>query len=222
MIILPPTDTGIDEALQILRRGGVLIHATETCYGIACDLRNIDALKRLFEAKKRPLTQVVSALMADQNMAERYVEISPHAKILMDAHLPGPLTIILPAKDNQEQKIFVCPESPHPTPSLRGGKTTNYQLPTTNSTIGLRISSHPLASALVTRFGSPLATTSANLHGQENPYSLADILAQYGDNPPIDAFIDSGALPPVPPSTVVELQGEKVVVHRQGTTRMEM
>jgi L-threonylcarbamoyladenylate synthase len=202
MIILPPTDTGVDEAVRILQRGGVIIHATETCYGIACDLRSMDALKRLFDAKQRPYTQVVSALMADEEMTKRYLHVSPRAQELMDAHLPGPLTIILPSKEEGTEKIAVCPA------------------PTPPSTIGLRISSHPLASLLVHRFGFPLATTSANLHGKDNPYSLADVLAQYGEHPPLDAFIDSGELPHVPPSTVIALQGEEIVVHRQGTTRV--
>jgi L-threonylcarbamoyladenylate synthase len=218
MQIVSPSPAGIEEALAVLRDGGIIIHATETCYGIACDLRNLNALTRLFDAKKRPFTQPVSALMA-----KKYLEVSPRAQQIIDTYLPGPLTIILPAREDQEEKIFVCPHALIPTFSPKGGGDNPHPdlLPegeggTTHSTIGLRLSSHSLASTLVSRVGSPLATTSANLHGKENPYSLKDILAQYGENPPIDLFIDSGEIPIVPPSTVIEVQGEEVIVRRQG------
>ncbi len=97
--------------------------------------------------------------------------------------------------------------------------TTNYQLPTTP--IGVRISSHPLAAELVRRFGSPIATTSANLHGKDNPYSVEDIQNQFaGSMPQPDLVLDSGVLPLAPPSTVVAVIGNEIKVLRQGSLKI--
>ncbi len=189
---------GMEAALDILARGGTVIHATETCYGIACDLTNPEAVGKLFRTKKRPADQPVSALFSSAEASSAYVEYSPRALSLAEKYLPGPLTLVLPKKGTSPLHI-----------TASGGGN--------DPLIGVRVSSHPLAAELARRFGKPIATTSANLHGAENPYSLADLRAQFGDagtHP--DLILDSGTLPPAPPSTVVQILGETVTVLRAG------
>ncbi len=76
-------------------------------------------------------------------------------------------------------------------------------------TVGVRISSHPVAQALVRGFSRPMSTTSANVHGQPNPYSVEDIVKQFSDrDAQPDIVLDSGVLPPTPPSKIIDLSKE--------------
>ncbi|NOS68046.1 MAG: threonylcarbamoyl-AMP synthase [Candidatus Peribacteraceae bacterium] len=197
MNILPAAD-GIELALKILHDGGVIAHATETCYGFACDLKNPDAVKKLFAIKHRPLYQPVSALFSSLDEAKKYVVWNDEAQKLADEYLPGPLTIILPLLSKTPTILFAIP------PEQPINQLTNKQ------SMGIRISSFSLAAQLVREFGSPLSTTSANLHGQPNPYSAEDIVEQFKDQKfQPDLILDSGKLPPTPPSTVIDFTSAK-------------
>lgn len=187
MRLIAVSPEAVDEALHVLTTGGVVAHATETCYGLACDLRKPAAVARLFAIKRRPADQPVSALFASLEDAKRYVEWNDRAQALASDNLPGPLTLILPLRKDAPP-LF-------PTP-----------IPSPSPTLGIRISSHPLAAELAARFGHPLSTTSANLHGEPNPYSATEIERQFqGHDPQPDLILDSGGLPPTPPSTIIDL-----------------
>ena len=193
-MILPDTSIGIARAIQILQKGGVVAHATETCYGLACDMSNPSAVAKLFRIKHRPTHQPVSALFPSVKIAKKYVRWNPEADELAKRHLPGPLTLILPLLAN-------APHQLHPTPS--GGIT-----------VGVRVSPNPIALALVEGFGAPITTTSANVHGHANPYSAEEIASQFQNIEGPDIILDSGILPHTPPSTVVDLAdpaGRKIV-----------
>jgi L-threonylcarbamoyladenylate synthase len=197
MRILPVDETGLASALEVLREGGVVAHATETCYGLACDLTNPAAVTKLFAIKQRPLTQPVSALFPSVEDAKRYVEWTAHAEELARLHLPGPLTMILPLRADAPGLLL---------PTLAGG-----------ATVGMRVSSHPVAEALAVTFASPLSTSSANVHGLPSPYTAAEIIAQFAGRPDHpDLLLDSGTLPPVPPSTIVDLTGGAPATVRKG------
>lgn len=194
MRVLPDTPLGIERALAALRDGGVVAHATETCYGLACDLRNPAAVARVFRIKRRPAEKHISALFPSVKAAKQYVRWNAAADELAARHLPGPLTLVLPLKAN----------APFPL----------YPTPAGAITVGVRVSPHPIALALVEGFGTPLSTTSANIHGQPNPYSVEDMEAQFGLADAPDILLDSGSLPPASPSTVVDLtdpSGRKIL-----------
>ena len=200
MRTVPDSPEGIAEALEVLRSGGIVMHATETCYGIACDMTNPDAVAALFAVKERPLTQPVSALFATLTQAKEYLEWNDRAEELAAERLPGPFTMVLKLRTGAPHRLYPTPPDTDPKP------------PT--PTVGLRLSPHPTALALVTQFGKPITTTSANLHGQENPYSAEDILTQYAER---DAdhilIVDSGTLEKRSPSQVVDLSlGSEVLL----------
>ena len=207
MNIVTTSDDGIQKALKILHAGGVVMHATETCYGLACDLSNPEALQKLFAIKKRPDAQPVSALFSSVEEAQKYTEWNATALALAKKHLPGPLTIILKKCTNTPTPIFVTPLS-----------LNTYPLP---PTVGIRISSHPTAQKLVEAFGSPLSTTSANIHGKENPYSVEEIQGQYRDSDLLpDLLLDEGALPKNASSTIVNLSNDTMEIIRKGNTTL--
>ena len=193
MHVLPPTPQSIERSLTILRAGGCVAHATETCYGFACDLTNPKAVERLFTIKQRPLDQPGSVLLTSVEQAKQYVEWPARAQELAEKYLPGPLTLVLPMHSNVPFPLF-------PIPVQHSIFNIQYSL-------GVRISSHPIAQALAAAFGKPLSTTSANLHGKPNPYSVADSTEQFRDaaaQP--DLIIDSGSLPVAPPSTIIAIE----------------
>lgn len=199
MEIIPPSDSGLDPALDVLRRGGTVVHATETCYGLTADLKNATAMRMLFDIKKRPHDMPVSGLFASMDEACAFVDASPRALQLAQKYFPGPLTLVLPKK-----------QTAPPLWVTVGGEGVD-------AWIGVRISSHQWTEELGRSFGSPLATTSANIHGEANPYD-AKILAERYKTLPLapDLIIDSGVLPEALPSTVVRVDGETVTVLRQG------
>lgn len=195
MRILSQSDpAAVLTAVTFLKAGGVIAHPTETCYGLAADLSNPVAVERLFQLKERPRGQPVSGLFATVEAAKTWVEWNDEAERLAAAHLPGPLTLILPFKTTAPLRLLPSPE---------GG-----------ATLGVRVSSHPVAAELAALFLLPISTTSANRHGEPNPYSVADLQRTWPEDGP-DLVIDGGTLPPVPPSTVMDLTkaGE---VRRQG------
>lgn len=188
MRVLSISDQNIAATISSLRNGGVIAHATETCYGLACDLSNPAAVQKLFDIKRRAGDQPVSALFASAENTKPYVTWNEEAAGLAAEQWPGPLTIILPLKPDAPTKLY-------PTP---GGGTT----------IGLRVSSHPLAGRLAELMGPPLSTTSANLHGQPSAYSAAEIMDQFtGQSVQPDLVLDSGPLPKNPSSKVIDLSG---------------
>lgn len=203
MRVLPASDpASIAEAVKVLRAGGVVVHPTETCYGIACDISNPSAVRKVFQLKARLESQPVSALFPSVEDSKKYVVWNEKAEELSKQHLPGPFTMILMMREDGPKKLY-------PTPTASVG-----------ASVGVRVSSSEIATSLVTSFGGPISTTSANIHGQPNPYTSEQILASWpgGGNAP-DLFLDGGTLPPVPPSTVVDLTKEIPETRRQGSAR---
>ena len=204
MKILPESPEALEEALLALRGGGIVIHATETCYGITCDLTSEDAVKDLFDSKMRPVDQPVSALFSSIDAARSYVTVSPKAEELAAKYLPGPLTLVL-TKKYDASPLWV---------TASGGGNDEH--------IGVRISSHPFAMELAKAFGKPIATTSANLHGKPSPYSVAEIKAQWEESLLLpDLIIDADVLPVAPPSTVVRVNVGGIRILRQGNVIVE-
>jgi len=202
--IMVESPSALDRALSVLRSGGCVVHATETCYGLACDLSNPDAVARMFRVKKRPEGQPVSALFPSVNEAKRYVEWNDRAEKLAEEYLPGPLTLILPRKENIQCPIFVTPPQKL--------KAVSFQL---SASIGVRVSSHAWAQTLVTRFGRPISTTSANVHGEPSPYGVEEIVKQYEhctEKP--DLIVESGPLPFRKPSRIIDCTGTSDIQRR--------
>lgn len=189
--------SGIAEAINVLKQGGVIMYPTETCYGIGCDLTNKIASKKLFALKKRPMDLPVSALFASIDQSKHYIMWNDEALSIAKKYLPGPLTIIMP---------------------MRNGATLLYLMPYESlSTVGIRISSHPVAMKLAASCSFPIATTSANLHGKPEAYSVDEIMEQYQHEAlQPDLIIDGGVLPTAKPSTIIEMKSNKAITLRQG------
>lgn len=191
-------ENNLDEAVRILRLGGVLIFPTETSYGLGCDATNTLAVEKIFAIKGRtPLVWPFPVLVASYDEAINCVEFSPKAISLAQKFWPGALNLVLPSL-------------PTSLISRQCASTDGFQ--------SVRVSAHPLVAELVTRFGRPVVATSANLSGQPALYDLAGLELVFGDKSTlIDGVIDVGSLPLSPASTTIKVTGDEVQVLRQGS-----
>lgn len=196
-----PTD--MDKALQALRDGEVIMHATETCYGFAVDIFQERALKKLYKLKKMSLDKPVSMMVTDEEMARPYARFIPAAFSLAAEFWPGPLTLVVDRK-------AALPEFFN-----RG-----------HSTVGIRCPSSPIAQSLIKAYGKPLSTTSANISGKKESYRVKDYLQQLTKNDEKPAIIlDQGQLALTPPSTIVgfhEGEPEGAFIIREGAMVSEI
>jgi L-threonylcarbamoyladenylate synthase len=181
----------IDSICELLMNGKILAYPTETLWGLGVDISNPKAVDALFNLKGRESGKPVSILVADKYMARDYAVIEEEDEKLMDLFWPGPLTIILPAKDTVPLDI-------------RGG----------GPTIGLRCSSHPFAKKLVRKYQKPISTTSANRSGQPPAHSKRDLVWAGGDE--IYVVDDNTNLIKNPGSTVLLKEGDSYRVLREG------
>jgi L-threonylcarbamoyladenylate synthase len=170
----------IRAAMRTLAGGGVIVYPTETLYGLGVDASNELALERLVELKGREAGKPIAVLISNTQMLEGVVEeVSAAAADLMRRFWPGPLTIV-----------------------LRARSTVSRRLTGSGDGIGVRESSHPTAMALVRALGRPLTAPSANPAGLRPPTRLDEARAYFGDR--VDCYLDGGALPGEPASTVVD------------------
>lgn len=182
----------INEAVEALRQGKIIIYPTETSYGVGCDATNDSSVARLFALKGRTQVKGTTVLIADISEASKYIHVSPKALEIMEKYWPGPLNVI----------GSIVNGSPISNRCAQG------------DTQSIRVSSHPIASELVLRFGKPIVSTSANVSAQTDIYRASDIELS------ADMLIDAGELPRVLPSTCVQVIGDVINVVRQGEIRL--
>jgi L-threonylcarbamoyladenylate synthase len=185
------TEARVEAAAAALRRGGIVAYPTETFYGLGALARDGAAVARLARAKGRPDGKPLPLLAADRAQVEEVALLGPLAARLADAHWPGPLTLVLPAR-------------PGLAPEIAAG----------TATVGVRIPGSEVARALARAAGGAIVSTSANLSG-EPPPRRAEELA-----PPLrgalDLVLDGGETPGGLPSTVVSVEGDAVRLVRDG------
>jgi L-threonylcarbamoyladenylate synthase len=188
----PPIVTDIDQAVAVLRRGGVVAVPTETVYGLAADARNPAAVRRVFSIKGRPADHPLIVHIAEAGrLADWARDIPPAAYTLADAFWPGPLTLILKRQ----------PDVPD---IVTGGQDT----------VGLRVPDHPLTLELLRRFGGGLAAPSANRFGRISPTLPRHVADELGDA--VDLILDGGPCAVGVESTIVNLTVDPPVVLRPG------
>jgi len=189
---LPATPEGVAAAAAVLEGGGLVAFPTDTVYGIGCRSDDADAIRRLFDAKRRPVDKQVPILAAslEQAIALGYA-VDDRVRALAAKWWPGPLTIVLGAE--------------------QGTTAAAEQAPTQ----AFRVPDHPVALALIER-GGPLATSSANRSGEPETYDADDVLVAFADDELLDAVVAGGRVPGGVASTVIDLSGAGVGLLREG------
>ena len=186
----PAPAQAIAQAVRALASAQVVGLPTDTVYGLAADPFSIGAADRLFRLKRRPREVDLPVLVADEEQALALATAVPAAALrLMERFWPGPLTLVLPRN-----------------PDLRA------DLGTDEATVGVRCPAHPVPLGLCRAHG-PIATTSANLHGQPTATTADEVFEVFGD---AVAVVLDGGLCAGAPSTVADCTGEEPRLLRQG------
>ncbi len=196
--ILPFDDDSIALAARLILAGEPVAIATETVYGLAADATNPQAVARIYEAKGRPAFNPLIVHVPDFAAAERIGVFDDAARTLAERHWPGPLTLVVPARENSGIASIV-------TAGL--------------SSIGIRVPAHPAMQALLSAVGRPLAAPSANRSGSISPTRAGHVLASLGGR--IRLVVDAGATERGLESTIVAATGGPLRLLRPGPVEVD-
>lgn len=187
-----PAAQTIQEAARVIRSGGIVLHPTDTLYGLACDPFNARALEKIYRLKKRPREKGFLLLIADPSWVSRLAAPIPHLfSALAREFWPGPVTFLLLAR----------PELPALLTG-EGGK------------VGVRWPALAYLQAWLKALGGPIVSTSANRSGHPVPGSVAELKRLFAGK--VDLFLEAGEVENLTPSSVVDLTVSPARLVRQG------
>ncbi len=195
--VSPEDELNFSAAVRALQEGEVVGMPTETVYGLGANALDPEAVKKIYEAKGRPSDNPLIVHVASFEMIDPLVsEITPVAKILMEAFMPGPITIIM-------KKSHLIPDI------VSAGLDT----------VGIRFPVHPVAQKLIDMCGLPIAAPSANLSGSPSPTKAEHVMKDMHGRIPY--IVDGGECQVGLESTVVDATGDWPVVLRPGAITIE-
>ena len=192
-LYLPQEDPKTPEiAARIIREGGLVALPTETVYGLGADGLNVEAVAHIFEAKGRPQDNPLILHVAHPEEIEKFCHSIPKAAYdLAEAYWPGPLTIVLPARD-------VVP------------KRTTGGL----STVAVRCPDNAVTRKIIELAGVPIAAPSANISGKPSTTTAQHVLHDHDGR--IEAVVDGGPCRVGVESTIVDLTDSRPRLLRPG------
>ena len=200
-VLAANTPHAIERAAQYLAAGELVVFPTDTVYGLAADLRNQSAIRRLFKVKGRDSAKAIAVLLSRQeHLGQVSAEVGEMAERLARRFWPGPLTLVVLRHPVLPEELALTPPGGTPT-------------------IGIRMPSHPTALALLDRTG-PLAVTSANLSGHASCVTAQEVYSQLSNC--ISLILDGGKAPGGQPSTVVDCTGSRPILLRLGPITEDM
>jgi L-threonylcarbamoyladenylate synthase len=187
----------IAKAADLLRIGGLVAFPTETVYGLGADAANELAVRKVFQVKGRPYDHPLIVHLSDASQMDEWAEdISELAKKLAKAFWPGPLTIVL----KKRSQVLNC--------------VTGNQ-----STVALRVPSHPVARALLKAFGGGVVAPSANKFTRISPTTASAVHEEFGND--LEMVLDGGACEVGLESTIIDLSGDQPILLRPGKISLQ-
>ncbi len=182
----------INKASDILLAGGLVAYPTESFYGLAVDSTNENAIRRLFLLKQRSPGRPLLILIPSVEALDQYVaHIPPIAHQLIDKFWPGALTLVFEA-----------------------GQKVSSLLTAGTDKIGIRLSPHPVATALAQAIGTPITGTSANISGKPACRNAGEVSASFKEW--VDLILDGGETKGRVGSTVLDITVRPPKVLREG------
>lgn len=189
----PPNNKIIEKVAKVIRKGGIVVYPTETCYGLGTNALNKRAVEKIYKIKREPNRSNILVIVSDLNTAKKYGFINELAEKLVKKFMPGPLTLIV-----KRRRIF---------PKI------------TNKDFAFRISKSKIALKLAKAAKIPITATSANIHGKPSIYSSKEIIEQF--NGKVDMILDAGELEKIKPSTIVDLKSGRAKLIRKGPIQVK-
>jgi L-threonylcarbamoyladenylate synthase len=192
-----PDTSALAEAAEVIKRGGLVAFPTETVYGLGADAYNRDAVRRIFEAKNRPMDNPLIAHICELEWLEAVARNVPEkAHRIAERLWPGPVTLVLWKSDEIPAEVTAG-------------------LPK----VAVRFPSHPVAAGLIERSGVPIAAPSANLAGRPSPTTAQHVIQDlYGR---VDVILDGGEALFGVESTIIDLTSEPPRLLRPGPIPVE-
>ncbi|OGK20695.1 hypothetical protein A3C23_05895 [Candidatus Roizmanbacteria bacterium RIFCSPHIGHO2_02_FULL_37_13b] len=189
----------VDQTINVLKKGGLVVVPTDTVYGLAVDAENEAAIAKLIQFKSRPAGKAISIFVASLHDAKRYVVIDSKNESILKEIFPGPFTAILNSKHKSSRQLESDFES-----------------------LGIRIPDNLFINELLVKYGRPITATSANLSGGPIVYSVDNLFRQISRKKRdlIDLVVNYGKLPYHKPSTVIDLTGDKLTMLRLGDNQL--
>lgn len=188
----------LEKAVRILKRGGIVVYPTETAYGLAADIMNAAAIKKIFRIKGRPSSKPIPVIAASIIMVKKFFYLNRKEAALAAKHWPGPLTLL-----------------------LRARKKFPKELTHGAARVAVRVSSSISAVAISALLGRPITATSANISGSLECYSHQCVNKQFRkrkERP--DMILEGGTLQKIKPSTIALVEGKKIKVMRKGPIKI--
>ncbi len=178
----------------------MVVYPTETAYGLGADAANQKAVDLVFKMKRRPKNKTLPLIASSLAMVKRYCQMSALEEKLAKKYWPGAVTLILDIKDIKILDI----------------KKLARGVIAPDKTVAIRVSSHPVARGLARGLGRPIVSTSANISGKGECYTVG---ATPCGHPKI-MIINIGRLPKRKPSTIVEIKNGQITILRQGEIKL--
>lgn len=173
----------LKNALDTLRRGGIILYPTDTVWGLGCDATRADAIDRIFKLKHRADGKALITLLSNPDDLCRWVDGIPEVAYELIEAAVSPLTVIF-------DKALVPPLAPN--------------LPAPDGSLAVRITREPFSAELCRALRRPLVSTSANISGQPTPHAFAEIPREIVDA--VDYVCTTGRnYPPSAPSSIIKL-----------------
>ena len=185
----------LEKTIEVLKNGGIIIIPTDTVYGIACDIENENAIRKIFKLKERNNNKPICVLTSSVEKIKKIAYINEHENKLIKKYMPGALTIILKKKDNVSNIL-----------------TSNL------NTIGVRIPNDKIALKILDKLDFPLAVTSANISGDEAGIKIEDFIDYFNNK--VDIIINGGKTNLKVSSTIIKVIDKKINVLREGTIKI--
>jgi len=142
----------IKKALEVLKNGGIILYPTDTIWGIGCDATNVEAVKRVYEIKKREDSKAMLVLMENPNRLNSYVDEVPEIALDLIDVTDKPMTIIYSNAKNLAKNLI-----------------------NSDGSIGIRITEETFTQQLIQRFKKPIVSTSANISGDAPAQNFIEI-----------------------------------------------
>lgn len=166
----------IQKALEILRKGGIILYPTDTVWGIGCDATDPEAVAKVYTIKRREDSKSLVLLASDMDMICRYVKEIPEMAVQLVEVNDKPMTIIYPdavAGSQSDKASRNC---------------LAYNTVAEDGTVGIRVPMMEFCQQLVSRFGRPIVSTSANISGEATPKKYVEISQEIKDA--VDHVVD--------------------------------
>ena len=179
--------TEIENAVAVLKKGGLILYPTDTVWGIGCDATHPEAIERIYKLKKRSNDKSLICLVADLNMLEQYVENIPKAAYDVLKFSVSPTTIIYDDPIRVSENLIADDNS-----------------------LAIRIVEDEFCKKLIKKFRRPIVSTSANLSGEKTPASFQEISKEIleGVDYVVNLLRDKKA---VKPSTIIKIKNDGTV-----------